>query len=157
MICSSGYFMEPPTKPVDCSLCRPQCFQQTYETMISTAKSPGEHGWRATISYFHNVKHKNVSFLNNWAAVEALSDAEVEEVKTRVSKNNLKLMVYFSEQSVTHITESPAMTFPELLSNIGGALGLYLGASLVVFCEQIELFYRLILAAMGFRTIPKSN
>ena len=53
--------------------------------------------------------------------------------------------MFFSSLTYENIVESPAMTFGQLMSNLGGLLGLYLGVSFVAFFEVIELLVRLII------------
>ena len=54
--------------------------------------------------------------------------------------------VFFTSLSYENIVETPAMTVGQLMSNLGGALSLYLGVSFVAAFEVLELFVRLIIA-----------
>ncbi len=54
--------------------------------------------------------------------------------------------MFFTSLTYENIVETPAMTVGELLSNLGGALSLYLGISFVAAFEIVELIVRLIVA-----------
>ena len=54
--------------------------------------------------------------------------------------------VFFTSLTYENIEETPAMTVASLMSNLGGALSLYLGVSFVAAFEIIELIVRLIVA-----------
>jgi len=47
--------------------------------------------------------------------------------------------IYFPDFYYTSITEQPKTTFDQLISNIGGLLGLFIGGSLMSFFEIFEL------------------
>ena len=40
---------------------------------------------------------------------------------------------------MTHISESPSVTIPDLLANFGGTMGLFIGVSILSFVEALEL------------------
>ena len=54
---------------------------------------------------------------------------------TEFKDRYVSLQVYFETLQYTVIEQLPAMTLVGLLSNIGGQLGLFLGASLITICE----------------------
>lgn len=56
----------------------------------------------------------------------------------------VKLFVYFDDIKYTRITEAPSITFVDLVANIGGTLGLFIGISLLSFVELIELVMEII-------------
>ena len=58
----------------------------------------------------------------------------------------LQVDVFFTSLTYENIVETPSMTGIELMSNIGGALSLYLGVSFVAAFEILELIVRLILS-----------
>ena len=63
-----------------------------------------------------------------------------EEIKYNV----IKLNVYFPRLEYTRIKQVPAFTFDELISNVGGQLGLFLGASIITMLEIDEFFCSII-------------
>lgn len=50
----------------------------------------------------------------------------------------------FKGTAVTYVTENPANTFNRFLSDVGGILGLCLGASLLTLSEIVELILYLV-------------
>jgi len=54
--------------------------------------------------------------------------------------NGLSLVyIYYPDFYYTSITEQPKTTFDQLISNIGGLLGLFIGGSIMSFFEIFEL------------------
>lgn len=61
-----------------------------------------------------------------------------------IKQSVVKINIYFSDISYTSIKEVPAKTFEQLIGDLGGILGLCLGASLLSFIEIVELVAQLI-------------
>ena len=55
-----------------------------------------------------------------------------------IRENSIQLKVYFSDLQITKISQKQAYTSLELISNLGGQLGLFLGASLISIGELVE-------------------
>ena len=55
-----------------------------------------------------------------------------------------KVNIHFKTTTVTHVDEQPTMLPFDLVSNVGGILGLYVGMSLLSMCEIIQLLGDLI-------------
>ena len=55
------------------------------------------------------------------------------------SKNFLKFDVYFSDLTVEHIDTQPSYQTLDLISDLGGQAGLWVGVSMIAFFEFIEL------------------
>ncbi|XP_077982690.1 uncharacterized protein LOC144437595 [Glandiceps talaboti] len=60
--------------------------------------------------------------------------------KESLRDNLLRLEVYYDELNYQKITKVPAYLIEELLGDIGGLLGLYIGLSLITVVEFLELF-----------------
>jgi len=60
--------------------------------------------------------------------------------------------VFFSELQYTHIEAEPAYTLLALTCDVGGALGLILGSTLLTFCEVADLVLALVCARIKVRT-----
>ena len=52
--------------------------------------------------------------------------------------NFLKLDIFYKEIGYTLVSQTPAFEFISLLSEVGGFLGLLLGASVLTVCELID-------------------
>ena len=50
----------------------------------------------------------------------------------------MQVDIFYEELSYERITQSPAFEFLSLLSEIGGFLGLLLGASVMTVCELVD-------------------
>jgi len=50
------------------------------------------------------------------------------------------LFVYYQDLKNTEIDQIPKTTTVDLFSSIGGSLGLFLGASILSFIEQLDIF-----------------
>lgn len=62
----------------------------------------------------------------------------------RATNNNfLKLNIYYEDLNYEYITESPEIEIQQFLSDIGGAIGLWIGLSILSLCELIQLFVEL--------------
>ena len=59
--------------------------------------------------------------------------------------NRVKLLVYYERPEYTVIDQIAQMTVFDLISNIGGNLGLFIGISFLSFAELIELLVEIIL------------
>ena len=57
----------------------------------------------------------------------------------------MDVLVYYDSQRFIQYKEAPSMTGYNLLSNIGGTLGLFLGMSLLSFVEIIETILQLLI------------
>ena len=110
--------------------CRDECEYVTYQTTVSSSQFP-------TITYSEVLLYnENVSF--NY---EPEPKPNFEEVKASV----LSLNVYYKTDSYQNIKEKPAITQDVLLSNAGGTLGLFLGASLLSLGEIFEVIYEVLI------------
>ena len=53
-------------------------------------------------------------------------------------ENFLQLDIYYNQLSIEEVVQQPAFEFLSLLSEIGGFLGLLLGASVLTLCEVFD-------------------
>ena len=70
------------------------------------------------------------------------------------SKNFLNVDIYYKELSVEEIWHQPAFQFLSLLSEIGGFLGLLLGASVLTICEVLGFIVITVSTAWSARRRP---
>ncbi|CAG0893796.1 unnamed protein product [Darwinula stevensoni] len=108
--------------------CNAECQQTEYQTTISSSEWP-------TASYMSSA-------MGSMELGTQLQTHGNDTMKMEV----VKLIIYFSSIAQETITESPSVTDTSLLSNLGGALSLYLGISLVMLLEVIEILPLLVLA-----------
>ena len=58
----------------------------------------------------------------------------------------LQVNIFLTSLTYENIQETPAMDVAQLMSNLGGVIGLYLGVSIVAAFEVFELIIRLIIS-----------
>ena len=59
-------------------------------------------------------------------------------------ENKSRVYVYFEDFYYTSITEQPKISGESLVGNIGGLLGLFLGASLLTSVEFLDIAFSLL-------------
>ena len=69
---------------------------------------------------------------------------------TEIEDNYVSLLVYFRSFTETHTLEKPAMEIYDVFANIGGQLGLCVGASLITIVEFLELLAILVYNVLRF-------
>ena len=62
-----------------------------------------------------------------------------------------KINVYITDSNVLEIAEEPATTITQLISDVGGQLGIWIGVSVITISEVIETI--LTIATAGFRKL----
>ena len=72
-------------------------------------------------------------------------------------ENFLNLDIYYKQLSVEEIIQQPAFEFLSLLSEVGGFLGLLLGASVLTVCEIFDFIIMTIVATCTARKIKAKN
>lgn len=112
--------------------CPNQCSESTFKTTVSSNMWPSDK---------HKVDlYKNLKELNN-SAKKIIDDSD----NTKVTRNFLKVTVFYKEFNFESIIESEKYSFIQFISDIGGVLGLYLGCSLLTVLEFIELILDLMI------------
>jgi hypothetical protein len=77
-------------------------------------------------------------------------NSSLDEVKQSI----INLNVFYDRMSFTEITEKPSFTFVDLVSNVGGTFGLFLGISLLSLLEVVETIYEMLLVYFKIRYNP---
>ncbi|XP_025191376.1 pickpocket protein 28-like, partial [Melanaphis sacchari] len=78
-------------------------------------------------------EYETVEFSRNWSINSTKSKLVLTEESTLV-------MIYFKRKYVIEVLKIPLMPFNELLGNIGGLFGLFLGCSIISFFEILYFF-----------------
>uniref|UniRef100_A0A0N5AIR1 Amiloride-sensitive sodium channel n=1 Tax=Syphacia muris TaxID=451379 RepID=A0A0N5AIR1_9BILA len=105
------------------TLCPQPCHEQEYITEKAFALWPRDGFYKTARETWENATYSK------------LTNLTLEKART----NLLKLEVYFKELNYEAIKEAPATDVWDLLSDIGGTLGLYVGVSFLTFGEVVEL------------------
>ncbi|XP_031558143.1 FMRFamide-activated amiloride-sensitive sodium channel-like, partial [Actinia tenebrosa] len=59
---------------------------------------------------------------------------------TEIRDNLIELHVYYADLDYAHVEETPKYEFQDIISNVGGQLGMWIGVSALSIAEVIELF-----------------
>jgi hypothetical protein len=111
------------TKTLDdncAKLCPLECESVMYDLVKSSSNYPTEYWFEIFKDLFPNTSYSSA--------------------KERV----LGLNIFYSQMSYTRISESPKISSFDLMSNMGGTLGLYIGISFLSFIEIVEMILEVI-------------
>ncbi|XP_045160381.2 amiloride-sensitive sodium channel subunit beta-like [Mercenaria mercenaria] len=61
----------------------------------------------------------------------------------KIRNNFMKLNIYYEDLNYENITEIPEIEIQQFLSDVGGAIGLWIGLSILSLCELVQLFVEL--------------
>ena len=110
--------------------CPLECATQSFDTKISSSSFPHDS--------MAGLMTSNVRVQERFRSLNiSLSQANMEKFIAGT-------YVYFDDNKYRLITESPAQSIEDLMSNVGGILGLYIGVSFLSFVELFELFFQMI-------------
>ncbi|XP_070537889.1 uncharacterized protein [Ptychodera flava] len=107
--------------------CPPPCSETTYDMTISQSQWPSH------------------AYLNNLLKAVQASNKKTQNMHDLESAraNLVRLKIYFETLNHELTSELPAYTWEDLLSDVGGTLGLYVGFSVITVCEFVRLIFNL--------------
>ncbi|XP_067945394.1 amiloride-sensitive sodium channel subunit alpha-like [Watersipora subatra] len=116
---------------IPCDECRQPCDQDLYEVSVSSTTWPSP-------TYMPDLKRevedeRPVLFETLTSHYE-LADT----IALPIKENFLQLQIFYETLSVTQISESPSVTDFQFISDFGGALGLWVGWSMLTIFEFFE-------------------
>ena len=114
-----------------CNECSPECVSTRFITKMSSLKSPSD--WMLPhIKAF--VESSSIPLTTNWSTTW-LADIEQNFVLFEVHCESLRVENY---------TQTASLSPVDVLSNVGGQTGLWIGVSFLSFMEVVEMLYRLL-------------
>ena len=113
--------------------CPLECKYSSYEVTSSSFDYPNREFFEALKS-FSQMKQNEVNI------------TDFDEFK----QNNLGINIYLSSMEYTELWEMPQISFIDLVSNMGGALGIFLGFSIFSFIEILEIFVQILMILLKF-------
>lgn len=125
------------------SICPTQCETTTYSLFSSLSGYPTD-------------AHLDL-LLNKSTLLKAKYPNQTAVDRTRLKNNLMKLEVYYEELKVTTITQIAKTSGIDLISSIGGLMGMCLGASFLSIVEYFEFFSILAGGLLVKRTKVKSS
>ncbi len=77
--------------------------------------------------------------------------------KTSFKDNIVSLKIYYSELKYTEINQVFSFSFWDLVSAVGGNLGLFLGVSLLSILELVQVLFLVVSMTFGRKKISAEN
>lgn len=74
-----------------------------------------------------------------------------------LKKSVLSFRVFYDELSYTQINQQPLVLLTNLISNIGGILGLFLGVSFLTIIEFLDIFLEILFILFENHTTIKNR
>lgn len=131
-----------------------ECEHAVFKTSTSTAAWPAENGFERIRAIINRHPNPIIRVLLN----QSREQGPVQE-KLFFDSNFLKVKVFFEDLTVLRLKTEPSYGIHELLSEIGGQGGLWLGVSLITMFELFELVTDMLLICLWKTTPsrPRSN
>ena len=114
--------------------CPLECDSYAYNTKVASLEFPSLE--------FYNLLKSNATTINQIQNEYGVDISSYDLYRQYFYSLNF----YYSTSSYTYISQSPQMTLINLLSNLGGSLGMFLGMSIFSLIEVVEILARLALA-----------
>ncbi|XP_063427504.1 uncharacterized protein LOC134711007 [Mytilus trossulus] len=98
---------------------------------------------QAMITLYETVGEDGTAFLQSFTYLKEYFSAynEMMDINNEFIKENfMQLDLYYKQMSYEEITQQKAYDSFALICDIGGSMGLFLGASLLSWCEILDLF-----------------
>jgi hypothetical protein len=114
-----------------CSHCTQACSTANFIVTPSSAKAPST---AALLDTKHFIEQLNLTLPSNWS----------ENWQTEVENNYVSLEVICQSTLVENYTQEASIAAVDVLSNVGGHTGLWIGISFLSIMEVVEMLYRLL-------------
>ena len=124
------------------SMCPLECESNELSTEVSTSSFPTE-------DYANIIK--NFAVLRNAFASPNDINQEV------LAQNTLAFNVFFNDLEYTQIEESPVNDLVDLVANVGGTVGVFIGISILSLAEVIEFFIEAGIIICKAKIAPKKK
>ncbi|XP_059096686.1 acid-sensing ion channel 4-A-like [Tigriopus californicus] len=131
-------------------ICPSQCEDHYYDVSFSSAKWPSQVFW-PHVADTHQIRYSGENIhprpifdLLIEAQTNVTVKDEYDTIRDYVEGNFLKLEVYFANKYIRRTIETQEFPLSAILSSIGGAISLWVGASFITLFELVELGLRLL-------------
>ncbi|XP_022661100.1 acid-sensing ion channel 1-like isoform X2 [Varroa destructor] len=124
-------------------LCRPECNEIRYDITTSQSEWPNFRNQYEAITRFPIVNRRLEQSGVNWSLV-ADSDNDLNFIAgaDEFRKNFLRVHVYIQEMNYLSVKDESSYLMSQLIADLGGCLGLYIGVSVISLMEFSEHFMR---------------
>ncbi|WKY14524.1 hypothetical protein Q1695_000224 [Nippostrongylus brasiliensis] len=92
-----------------------------------------------------------------WPSGSTRIDCEAKECTSYYSEHAAMLEIYYEQMSYEVLRESEAYSIVNLVSDIGGQMGLWLGASVLTAIEIVIFLFNIVVIAVGSNLRSKSS
>ena len=99
------------------------------------------YNYKKSQSEFPSKKYADYLLEKNDLVKQKLGNSSQQDMK----KNVAKLKIFFDEMVQTAISEDPKTQLADLISNVGGTMGLFLGISFLSLIELVEILIKILL------------
>ena len=138
--------------------CYPPCDEVYYDVSYSLSKWPasGYEGDAAFFDVFYIERFldrfENVTLMGENVSKRMIMESFFQEGTRESTMNNFaRLNVYVADSNIIKTEESPDYTPNQLVSDIGGQLGLWVGISVITLTEVLELLGEILLVICSAR------
>ena len=131
--------------------CKPACYVQSYSYTKSETVWPSDQYW-GIVAEDLGITYKGQKITYKDQRATELSggiDEGYNQIKNLVQNNLMEVTIYYGSLNVEEINEVPEFTFLTFLSDLGGALSLYLGICFIQVFEVLELCIKLVWYAIS--------
>lgn len=119
--------------------CHPACNETSYDISYSLSKWP-------TPTYESDSTFVEIFLLENFTmpskTIDFMNEIQYEE-RQKIMEEFLRLNVYVADSNVMKTEESPEYTINQLVSDIGGQAGLWIGMSVITVAEILSVLFSL--------------
>ncbi|KAL4240209.1 hypothetical protein ACF0H5_001003 [Mactra antiquata] len=121
--------------------CREPCNEFIYTKTMSSTYWPTDDYLKILLTDICSEKRTTTLWKDVCDNLENIEYYDIE----RIRKNFVRVLIYFEDLNYEQITEDPLYQGVRFLSDIGGAMGLFLGASVLSLVEFAQLVLEIIL------------
>lgn len=148
LVCNLNYFLkffDGNNLKTKCgSQCPLECNSETFRLTISSSSYP-------TRAYADQLVNYSGDALANFYPDR--SQVTYEQLK----ENILAINVYFTDMKYTSIEELEKMSFVDLVSAVGGTLGLFIGMSFLSFFEILDVIIEIVFILIDYSREQKQH
>lgn len=138
-------FSTGPLRDANCPKCGQECTSHTFLIKSSSLEAPVDSQMDEIKAF---VQSRSISLAANWST----------DWRNEIFHNYVGLEVVCETTRTEIYTQQAAMSAVDVISNIGGQTGLWLGISFLSLMEVTEMIYRLIRAQChSLRNIPNGE
>nr|URS64679.1 FMRFamide-gated sodium channel-like 2 [Malacoceros fuliginosus] len=121
--------------------CHPPCEEYSYKTDVSYSYWPLDF---TQLSFYQSyvLNHPDVDNLKAYQNLENYNTSELISTGL-IRKNFLRLNVYLKDLIIQEYIQKKSYEIQNLISDMGGTFGLWIGMSVITWCEVVELLIRL--------------